>query len=204
MIRRLHHNATAAAARRDARVLRRLPRTGLPGRSRSRKRRAAARRTLHHLLRARQRLVPCVLRGAGCRSSSAQHDYDLHIGPRSGRQHAQQMLTKGKKAGVETRGVSDHGFIHSIYFRDPNGYVSSSPQRTPGARPRDGSGGPTARGKARAPGPPQAAQGGNTPPEPAAGASRRARGAVRSCGAPKSIAGPTGTMPLGLSMRWLS
>ena len=23
----------------------------------------------------------------------------------------------------ELRGISDHGFIHSIYFRDPNGYV---------------------------------------------------------------------------------
>ena len=34
-----------------------------------------------------------------------------------------QMLAKGKAAGIETRGVSDHQFIHSIYFRDPNGYV---------------------------------------------------------------------------------
>ena len=25
--------------------------------------------------------------------------------------------------GIETRGISDHGFIDSIYFRDPNGYV---------------------------------------------------------------------------------
>ena len=25
--------------------------------------------------------------------------------------------------GIETRGVSDHDFIRSIYFRDPNGYV---------------------------------------------------------------------------------
>ena len=33
------------------------------------------------------------------------------------------MLEKGKAAGIETRGVSDHHFIHSIYFRDPNGYV---------------------------------------------------------------------------------
>jgi catechol-2,3-dioxygenase len=24
---------------------------------------------------------------------------------------------------METRGISDHGFIDSIYFRDPNGYV---------------------------------------------------------------------------------
>ena len=33
------------------------------------------------------------------------------------------MLAKGKAQAIETRGVSDHGFIHSIYFRDPNGYV---------------------------------------------------------------------------------
>jgi catechol-2,3-dioxygenase len=25
--------------------------------------------------------------------------------------------------GIETRGITDHGFIESIYFRDPNGYV---------------------------------------------------------------------------------
>ena len=33
------------------------------------------------------------------------------------------MLAKGKAQGIETRGIIDHGFIHSIYFRDPNGYV---------------------------------------------------------------------------------
>ena len=33
------------------------------------------------------------------------------------------MLEKGKAEGIDTRGISDHGFIHSIYFRDPNGYV---------------------------------------------------------------------------------
>jgi catechol-2,3-dioxygenase len=33
------------------------------------------------------------------------------------------MFARGKAAGIETRGISDHGFIHSIYFRDPNGYV---------------------------------------------------------------------------------
>ncbi len=30
---------------------------------------------------------------------------------------------KGESGGIETRGVSDYVFIHSIYFRDPNGYV---------------------------------------------------------------------------------
>ncbi len=34
-----------------------------------------------------------------------------------------EMFEKGKKSNIETRGISDHGFISSIYFRDPNGYV---------------------------------------------------------------------------------
>jgi catechol-2,3-dioxygenase len=33
------------------------------------------------------------------------------------------MFEKGKTAGIETRGISDHRVIDSIYFRDPNGYV---------------------------------------------------------------------------------
>ena len=33
------------------------------------------------------------------------------------------IFEKGKTAEIETRGISDHGFISSIYFRDPNGYV---------------------------------------------------------------------------------
>ena len=41
------------------------------------------------------------------------------------------MMARGKAAGIETRGVSDHGFIHSIYFRDPNGYVIELTARMP-------------------------------------------------------------------------
>ena len=52
-----------------------------------------------------------------------QHDYDLHIALEVDKESLQRMLQKGKAAGVEVRGVADHGFIHSIYFRDPNGYV---------------------------------------------------------------------------------
>lgn len=51
------------------------------------------------------------------------HDFDLHIALEVHRDHMMAMLEKGKAAGIETRGVSDHGFIDSIYFRDPNGYV---------------------------------------------------------------------------------
>ncbi len=52
-----------------------------------------------------------------------QHDYDLHIALEVGREALDAMLAKGKAQGIETRGVSNHGFIDSIYFRDPNGYV---------------------------------------------------------------------------------
>ena len=52
-----------------------------------------------------------------------QHDYDLHIALEVEEPVLKSMLAKGKERGIETRGVSDHGFIHSIYFRDPNGYV---------------------------------------------------------------------------------
>jgi catechol 2,3-dioxygenase-like lactoylglutathione lyase family enzyme len=52
-----------------------------------------------------------------------QHDYDLHIALEVKAEELRPMMEKGKRAGLETRGVSDHGFIDSIYFRDPNGYV---------------------------------------------------------------------------------
>ncbi len=53
----------------------------------------------------------------------AQHDFDLHIALEVDPETLGNMFEKGKAAGIETRGVSDHGFAHSIYFRDPNGYV---------------------------------------------------------------------------------
>ena len=60
-----------------------------------------------------------------------QHDYDLHIALEVEPNVLKEMLAKGKAAGIETRGVSDHGFIHSIYFRDPNGYVIELAARLP-------------------------------------------------------------------------
>lgn len=53
----------------------------------------------------------------------AQHDFDLHIALEVTAPVLAQMQAKGKAQGIETRGVSDHTFIDSIYFRDPNGYV---------------------------------------------------------------------------------
>lgn len=52
-----------------------------------------------------------------------QHDYDLHIALEVDEPTLAQMLAQGKARGIETRGISEHGFIRSIYFRDPNGYV---------------------------------------------------------------------------------
>ncbi len=52
-----------------------------------------------------------------------QHDYDLHIALEVDDETLHAMFEKGKEHGIHTRGVADHGFIHSIYFRDPNGYV---------------------------------------------------------------------------------
>ena len=53
----------------------------------------------------------------------AQHDFDLHIALEVDRPTLDEMLEKGKATGMDTRGISNHGFIDSIYFRDPNGYV---------------------------------------------------------------------------------
>jgi catechol 2,3-dioxygenase-like lactoylglutathione lyase family enzyme len=61
-----------------------------------------------------------------------QHDYDLHIALEVDNAALQRMLAKAKAEGREVRGVSDHGFIHSIYFRDPNGYVVELTAKQPG------------------------------------------------------------------------
>ena len=53
----------------------------------------------------------------------AQHDYDLHVALEVDETQLAAMFAKGKAHGIDTRGIIDHGFIHSIYFRDPNGYV---------------------------------------------------------------------------------
>ena len=52
-----------------------------------------------------------------------QRDFDLHIALEVDADTLKRMFEKGKAEGVESRGVSDHEFIDSIYFRDPNGYV---------------------------------------------------------------------------------
>jgi catechol 2,3-dioxygenase-like lactoylglutathione lyase family enzyme len=62
----------------------------------------------------------------------AQHDFDLHIALEVAPEDLQPMLARGHALGIETRGPSDHGFIDSIYFRDPNGYVIELCAKRPG------------------------------------------------------------------------
>lgn len=53
-----------------------------------------------------------------------QSDLDVHIAFEvDSNERLQHYLKKAKERGIEVRGPSDHGFVHSIYIRDPNGYV---------------------------------------------------------------------------------
>jgi catechol 2,3-dioxygenase-like lactoylglutathione lyase family enzyme len=61
-----------------------------------------------------------------------QQDLDLHIALEVEADALDSMLVKGKASGREVRGIVDHGFVHSIYFRDPNGYVIELSAKVPG------------------------------------------------------------------------
>src|SRR5436190_2361582 len=61
-----------------------------------------------------------------------QHDFDLHIALEVEPDALDKMFAKGKAEGREVRGVSNHSFIRSIYFRDPNGYVIELAAKVPG------------------------------------------------------------------------
>ncbi len=52
-----------------------------------------------------------------------QHDFDLHTALEVDIDTMKTKLKKAKSLGIETRGISDHKFIHSAYFRDPDGYI---------------------------------------------------------------------------------
>jgi catechol 2,3-dioxygenase-like lactoylglutathione lyase family enzyme len=62
----------------------------------------------------------------------AQHDFDLHIALEVDEPTLLAMFAKGKEQGIDTRGIADHGMVHSIYFRDPNGYVIEITAKMPG------------------------------------------------------------------------
>jgi catechol 2,3-dioxygenase-like lactoylglutathione lyase family enzyme len=61
-----------------------------------------------------------------------QHDFDLHIALEVMPEALETMFARGKAEGREVRGISDHKFIRSIYFRDPNGYVIELTAKVPG------------------------------------------------------------------------
>jgi catechol 2,3-dioxygenase-like lactoylglutathione lyase family enzyme len=60
-----------------------------------------------------------------------QHDFDLHIALEVSETDLDAMLARAKALGIEARGVADHGFIRSIYLRDPNGYVIELTAKVP-------------------------------------------------------------------------
>jgi catechol 2,3-dioxygenase-like lactoylglutathione lyase family enzyme len=59
-----------------------------------------------------------------------QHDFDLHVSFEVDEAALARMTEKARDRGIECRGVVDHGFIRSIYLRDPNGYVVELAART--------------------------------------------------------------------------
>ena len=61
-----------------------------------------------------------------------QHDFDLHIALAVEPEALDRMFAKAKAEDREVRGISDHRFIRSIYFRDPNGYVIELAAKVPG------------------------------------------------------------------------
>jgi catechol 2,3-dioxygenase-like lactoylglutathione lyase family enzyme len=63
----------------------------------------------------------------------AQHDFDLHIALEVAPEVLEPMLARARREGVEVRGISNHGFIDSIYLRDPDGYVVELCARRRGA-----------------------------------------------------------------------
>ena len=76
----------------------------------------------------------------------AQHDFDLHIALEVSAAELEAKFEQGRALGVETRGIADHGFIRSIYFRDPNGYVVElSARKEAAALPEAGDRARTAR-----------------------------------------------------------
>ena len=52
-----------------------------------------------------------------------QHDFDLHMALEADAEEVERAVAAARSRGIEVRGPSDHGFVRSTYFRDPNGYV---------------------------------------------------------------------------------
>lgn len=61
-----------------------------------------------------------------------QHDFDLHLALDAEPQDVVRANAAAAARGIEVRGPSDHGFIRSTYYRDPNGYVVELAVKTAG------------------------------------------------------------------------
>lgn len=61
-----------------------------------------------------------------------QYVYDLYIALEVDAVSFRKMLEKGRAQGVEACGISGHGFVDSIYFRDQNGFVIELCAKRPG------------------------------------------------------------------------
>jgi catechol 2,3-dioxygenase-like lactoylglutathione lyase family enzyme len=59
-----------------------------------------------------------------------QHDFDLHMALEAEPAAVERAVAAATARGLEVRGPSEHGFIRSTYFRDPNGYVVELSVRT--------------------------------------------------------------------------
>lgn len=52
-----------------------------------------------------------------------QHDFDLHLALEASQSAIDRAVEIARRRGLEMRGPSNHDFITSYYFRDPDGYV---------------------------------------------------------------------------------
>jgi catechol 2,3-dioxygenase-like lactoylglutathione lyase family enzyme len=52
-----------------------------------------------------------------------QNDFDLHIALEADAEEVERAVAEARQRKLEVRGPSDHGFVRSTYFRDPDGYV---------------------------------------------------------------------------------
>jgi catechol-2,3-dioxygenase len=61
-----------------------------------------------------------------------QSEFDLHLALEVAPGGIEATLERARQAGVDARGPADHGFVRSIYLRDPSGYVVELVTREPG------------------------------------------------------------------------
>ncbi len=62
---------------------------------------------------------------------SPRQDFDLHMALEVDDAAFDRAFTDAKARGADLRGPVDHGFIRSLYLRDPNGYVVELCVRAP-------------------------------------------------------------------------